>query len=168
MQQLECTLRKSNAWAELAVMLVRGELSEGVMRSIQALNITIHYVEPLSYPNKYNARCELRGHALAKLLGACPNKCNAVPCTVPGVCGCRVRPARPSLSQGYIDLTAVLQGHRRLATHHPARCPRTTRQMVLWARAADSAATGLRFGRLGLPSMTPLYYWTAMLSWLET
>mgnify|MGYP007114764699 CR=1 FL=1 len=55
-QQLECTTRKSNPWVELGVMLVQGELSEGVLARIQALNITVNYVEPLSYPNKYNER----------------------------------------------------------------------------------------------------------------
>ncbi|GAB4814824.1 hypothetical protein N2152v2_001870 [Parachlorella kessleri] len=54
--QLECTVRKSNPWVELGVMLVRGELSEGVLARIQALNITVNYVPPLSYPNKYNER----------------------------------------------------------------------------------------------------------------
>ena len=49
-------MRKSNPWVELGVMLVRGELSEGVLAKVQALNFTINYVEPLAYPNKYNER----------------------------------------------------------------------------------------------------------------
>jgi hypothetical protein len=61
LQQLECTLRRSNPGLELGLMMVPGELSEGTLALAAALNITLLPVEPLQYRNTYEARWVLGG-----------------------------------------------------------------------------------------------------------
>jgi hypothetical protein len=56
LQQLECTLRRSNPGLELGLMMVPGELSEGTLALAAALNITLLPVQPLQYRNTYEAR----------------------------------------------------------------------------------------------------------------
>ena len=55
--QLECTLRRSNPGAELGLMAVPGELSNATQALARRLNITLHFVQPLTYPNTYDRRC---------------------------------------------------------------------------------------------------------------
>ena len=56
LQQLECTLRRSNPGLELALMHVPGELGGHALRLAAALNITLLPVRPLQYPNTYNPK----------------------------------------------------------------------------------------------------------------
>lgn len=56
MQQLECTLRRSNPDLELALMTVAGELSDDTLALARRLNITLLPVEPLQFPNTYDPR----------------------------------------------------------------------------------------------------------------
>lgn len=57
LQQLECTLRRSNPGMELGLMAVPGELSDETLTLVHRLNITLLSVEPLQFPNTYDARC---------------------------------------------------------------------------------------------------------------
>ncbi|KAI7846182.1 hypothetical protein COHA_000252 [Chlorella ohadii] len=57
LQQLECTLRRSNPGLELGVMLVRGEQqSPTVLSWLDRKRISRVQVEPLSYTNHFDAR----------------------------------------------------------------------------------------------------------------
>jgi hypothetical protein len=56
LQQLECTLRKSNPDVEFAIMLPNGHAEDGVEQKIQNLGIKIIRVDDISYPNKYEHR----------------------------------------------------------------------------------------------------------------
>ena len=56
LQQLECTLRRSNPGLELGLMMVEGELGAGTLALARALNITLLPVAPLDYPNTYDWR----------------------------------------------------------------------------------------------------------------
>lgn len=58
LQQLECTLRRSNPGVELGLMAVDGELSADTLALVRRLNITLLPVKPLDFPNTYDARCE--------------------------------------------------------------------------------------------------------------
>lgn len=56
LQQLECTLRRSNPGLELALMHVPGEMSAAGMALARALNLTLLPVAPLEFPNTYESR----------------------------------------------------------------------------------------------------------------
>lgn len=56
LQQLECTLRRSNPGVELAVLAAPGELGPSTLRLLAVLNITHLAVQPLEFPNTYEPR----------------------------------------------------------------------------------------------------------------
>ncbi len=56
LQQLDCTLRRSNPHLELGLMHVEGELAPATLQLVRALNITLLPVAPLEFPNTYEAR----------------------------------------------------------------------------------------------------------------
>ncbi|PRW57725.1 glycosyltransferase family 8 [Chlorella sorokiniana] len=56
LQQLECTLRRSNPELELALMHVPGEVSDAGIALARALNLTLLPVEPLEFRNTYETR----------------------------------------------------------------------------------------------------------------
>jgi hypothetical protein len=57
LQQLECTLRRSNPGLELALLHVPGELGTPTLALAAALNITLLPVAPLDFRNTYEPRC---------------------------------------------------------------------------------------------------------------
>lgn len=56
LQQLDCTLRRSNPHLELGLMHAEGELAPATLQLVRALNITLLPVAPLEFPNTYEAR----------------------------------------------------------------------------------------------------------------
>jgi len=56
LQQLECTLRKSNPKVEFAIMLPDGHAQDDMVQKIRELGIKIIHVDDISYPNKYEHR----------------------------------------------------------------------------------------------------------------
>ena len=56
MQQLDCTLRRSNPGLELVLMHVPGEISDAGMALARALNLTLLPVKLLEFRNTYESR----------------------------------------------------------------------------------------------------------------
>ena len=56
LQQLECTLRRSNPGVEFGVLMVPGELGAEALAWMERKNLTRLEVPPLYYPNAFNPR----------------------------------------------------------------------------------------------------------------
>ena len=56
LQQLECTLRRSNPGVQLGVMMVPGELGAATLAWIDRNSLTRVEVPPLYYPNPFNPK----------------------------------------------------------------------------------------------------------------
>lgn len=82
LQQLECTLRRTNPLLELGLMHVRDELGPGTLQLARALNITLLPVAPLDFPNTYEARWG-RGRCIARRRAA---GCAGVLCPAHRLC----------------------------------------------------------------------------------
>ena len=56
LQQLECTLRRSNPGVEFGVLMVPGELGAEALAWMERKNLTRLEVPPLYYPNAFTPR----------------------------------------------------------------------------------------------------------------
>lgn len=122
LQQLECTLRRSNPGLELALMHVPGELGGPTLALAAALNITLLPVAPLDFPNTYEPRCVAGAPGLL-LVWAAPG-CHKASWKLG-------RHSAPGLPPG--PLPAAWRQRRARPNSHPAGTAATGSRCGRWA-----------------------------------